>query len=85
MKKILIALMALTIMAQAVQKDNIAEAFGLTVLAVLAFPGILVAEVAAFSHQQDDECDAEHFVYVYIPLPKHGEFKFKFTCEEWVE
>ena len=66
---------------------NPAEALVITLVGVIAFPGLIAADVYALSLQNSGICDEDHNVYVYVPVPKTGglkEAKFSFTCAEWV-
>ena len=85
MKKIIIMMVASTLIASADAKEEIRQGFGAVILGTLAFPGIIVAEVYALGLQNKGKCDEKHNVVVYLPINKDGErFSFKYTCEEWV-
>ena len=85
MKKILLALIAITMVTHADAKVNIGKGVAATVLGTLTFPSIVAAEFYAFGLQKVGKCDNNHNVIIYIPLPKKDEFNFVYTCEEWVK
>ena len=81
------SLVAATLLASAESKVELGEAVIIMGLGVIAFPGLILADVQALVLERKSKCDESHNVYVYVPVPKTGGLKkatFTHTCAEWV-
>ena len=87
MKKIIVAIMLITIANSAPTKDDVVKELAPALInmavGVLMFPGLVIGDAQWQYYTNRDECNLRHSIKTFAIVPPSNTFRFSVPCKLW--